>query len=84
MKWESGSSKTNSSDSEPFSVRGTGSKYSFVDELLLSGLSNPGLAVKEEKKKEIVDLGSFHSYSYPQLLYAMIKWHQISLNHILL
>lgn len=52
IKWESGSSKTKSGGSRPFSVIGMGSKNDFVDELQLSRFSNPGLAVKGRRKRQ--------------------------------
>lgn len=48
MKWESGSSKTKSAGSNPFSVIGIGSKYDFVDEQP-PGLLKSGLAADETK-----------------------------------
>lgn len=46
IKWESGSSRTKSAGSNPFSERGMGSKYDFLDGVLLSGFWNPGLAAR--------------------------------------
>lgn len=52
MKWESGSSITKSAGRWPLSVIGIGSIYDIVEELSPSGLSNPGLAAKEDEKKK--------------------------------